>query len=198
MRTGGRSARVREAVLAAVLDQLVVDGPAALSVEAIASAAGVNKTTVYRRWPTLDDLLVDALIEWSHVAIPDPDTGRIDADLLALGREIADQLNTGVGRQIVAVVLTRGLRSAKLRETTRRYFEHQSERTKPVVARAVERGELAADTDTDALLSTFRAPLFYRLVTTGDPIDDDLIAHTTQITLTAARAGLLSTSSRRS
>ena len=192
VRTGGRSARVRDAILTAVLDELAINGYAALSVEAVASRAGVNKTTVYRRWPTLDDLLVDALTTWSYDAIPDLDTGSIDTDLLALGKTLADQLNAGVGRQIVSVVLTAGLRSTQLRDATRRYFGHQAERATPLVAQAIERGELPANTDTNALLTTFRAPLFYRMVTTGDPIDEDLIAHSVRITLTAARAGLLS------
>ena len=192
VRTGGRSARVREAVLSAVLDELNVNGYAALSVEAVASRAGVNKTTIYRRWPTLDDLLVDALTTWSQEAIPGADTGSIEMDLLALGRTLADQLNGGVGRQIAAVVLTAGLRSASLREATRRYFDQQAVRAAPLVTRAIDRGELPANTDTNALLNTFRAPLFYRMVTTGDPIDDGLIAQTTRVTLAAARAGLLS------
>lgn len=192
VRTGGRSARVREAILAAVLDELSVNGYATLSVEAIASRAGVNKTTVYRRWPTLDELLVDALTTWSHDAIPAPDTGGIESDLLALGAILADQLNSGIGHQIVAVVLTAGLRSVPLREATRRYFDHQAERAVPIITRAIDRGELPPSTDTNAVLTTFRAPLFYRMVTTGDPIDEALIAQTTRVTLSAARAGALS------
>jgi AcrR family transcriptional regulator len=192
VRTGGRSARVREAVLSAVLDELNVNGYAGLSVEAVASRAGVNKTTIYRRWPTLDDLLVDALMTWSEDAIPGPDTGSIETDLLALGRTLADQLNGGVGRQIAAVVLTAGLRSAQLRDATRRYFDQQAARAAPLVTQAIERGELPANTDANALLVTFRAPLFYRMVTTGDPIDEGSIAQTTRVTLAAARAGLLS------
>jgi AcrR family transcriptional regulator len=193
VRTGGRSARVREAILAAAFSELIDSGYAAMSVEAVAARAGVNKTTIYRRWPTLDDLLVDALTTWSLEALPDPDTGSIETDLLALGRELADVLNGGVGRQVVALVLTAGLRSAQLRETTRRYFDQQALRATPTVNRAIDRGELPANTDANALLTTFRAPLFYRMVTTGDPIDEDLIAHSARVTLTAARAGLLST-----
>jgi AcrR family transcriptional regulator len=193
VRTGGRSARVREAVLAAVFSELIESGYAALSVEAVASRAGVNKTTIYRRWPTLDDLLVDALTTWSLDAIPPVmDTGSVDTDLLALGRELADLLNGGVGRQVAAFVLTAGLRSDHLREATRRYFDHQALRAIPTVNQAIDRGELPANTDANALLTTFRAPLFYRLVTTGDPIDEELITQAARVALTAARAGLLS------
>jgi AcrR family transcriptional regulator len=192
VRTGGRSARVREAILAAAFGELIDSGYAALSVEAVASRAGVNKTTIYRRWPTLDDLLADALTTWSFEALPIPDTGNIETDLLALGRELADVLNGGVGRQVAAVVLTAGLRSDQLGEATRRYFDLQALRAVPGVNRAIDRGELPAHCDANALLTTFRAPLFYRMVTTGDPIDEDLIAQAARITLTAARAGLLS------
>ena len=192
VRTGGRSARVREAILDAALSELIDGGYAALSVEAVAARAGVNKTTIYRRWPTLDDLLVEALMEWSHDALPAMDTGSVETDLLALGGQLADVLNAGVGRQVVALVLTAGLRSAQLRETTRRYFDHQALRAIPIVNQAIDRGELPADTDANALLTTFRAPLFYRLVTTGDPIDEELITQAARVTLTAARAGLLS------
>ncbi|AQT78878.1 TetR family transcriptional regulator [Mycolicibacterium litorale] len=191
VRTGGRSARVRQAILDAAFAELTEGGYAALSVEAVAARAGVNKTTVYRRWATLDDLLVDALTTWSLEALQVPTTGDIETDLLALGRELAEVLNGGVGRQVVAMILTAGLRSAELSEATRRYFDHQTQRAIPTVERAVERGQLPAECDADALLATFRAPLFYRMVTTGDPIDEELIIRATRVALTAARAGLL-------
>jgi len=192
VRTGGRSARVREAILAATFDELVETGYAALSMEAVATRAGVHKTTVYRRWTTLDDLLLDALTSWSQEALPVPDTGSIDTDLLALGRELAEVLNDGIGRQIAAFVLTSGLRSPRLSEATRRYFDHQALRAVPTVRKAVDRGELPEQCDANALLTTFRAPLFYRMVTTGDRIDEAMITHAVRVALNAARAGLLS------
>jgi hypothetical protein len=100
-------------------------------------------------------------------------------------------LNTGVGRQIAACVLTAGLKSPELGEATRRYFDHQAVRAMPVVRRAVGRGELPGTCDAKKLLTTFRAPLFYRMVTTGDPIDSALIDQSVRVALTAARAGLL-------
>jgi AcrR family transcriptional regulator len=192
VRTGGRSARVRDAILAATFDELVDKGYPALSVEAVAARAGVNKTTVYRRWPTLDDLLVDALTTWSQEALPVPDTGAIETDLLELGREVARVLNEGAGRQIAAFILTAGLQSARLGEATRRYFDQQATRAIPLVRQAIDRGELPATCDADALLTTFRAPLFYRMVTTGDHIDEELITCAVRVALNAARAGLLS------
>ncbi|MGC7322465.1 helix-turn-helix domain-containing protein, partial [Mycobacteroides abscessus subsp. massiliense] len=79
VRTGGRSARVREAILDAAFGELIDRGYAELTMEAVASRAGVNKTTIYRRWPTLEDLLVEALTTWSLEAIPIPETGSIES-----------------------------------------------------------------------------------------------------------------------
>jgi AcrR family transcriptional regulator len=192
VRTGGRSARVREALLAAALNELIVSGYAALRVEAVAARAGVSKTTVYRRWPTLDDLLVDALTTWSQDPIPIPDTGSVETDLLALGRALADLLNDGFGRPIAAVTLSAGLGATALRDAIRHFFDQQCLRGAPLVARAIDRSELPADINTDALLSTFRAPLFYRMLTAGERIDDRLIAQAVRVTLAAARSGSLS------
>ncbi|AWB92971.1 TetR/AcrR family transcriptional regulator [Aeromicrobium chenweiae] len=192
VRTGGRSARVREAVLNAAFSELVESGYAGLSVESVATRAQVNKTTIYRRWSTLDNLLVDALTTWSD-DVPAVDTGSIESDLLALGGHLGRIFNYGPGRQVAAFVLTAGLEGGELREAARRYFDHQTERVLPTVERAIARGEIPADCDPLALLDTFRAPLAYRLVTAGEPVDADLIARATGITLAAARAGLLST-----
>src|SRR6516162_9222771 len=85
-RTGGRSARVREAVLSAVREELMDGGYAALSHIVVARRAGVDPATVYRRWPTRSRLAVDAIIELAENAVPVPDTGRLASDLRMLHR----------------------------------------------------------------------------------------------------------------
>lgn len=191
VRTGGRSARVREAVLSAAFDELIDSGYPAMSVDTIAARAGVNKTTIYRRWPTVEDLLVDALESWS-LDVSVEETGHIETDLLALGGRLSELLNGGVGRQVAAFVLTAGLRSPELHEATRKYFDIQASRARPAIDRAIDRGELPSECDATALLATLRAPLFYRMVTTGEPIDEELVAHAVRLSLAAAHAGLLS------
>jgi AcrR family transcriptional regulator len=191
VRTGGRSARVREAILESTFAELVASGYERLSVEAVAARAGVNKTTVYRRWPTLEDLLIDALTTAApEIAVPN--TGSIETDLLEVGIDLAASLNSGIGRQLAAFVLTGGIRSARLRDATHRYFEAQAARALPSVHQAVIRGELPADCDAETLLATFRAPIFYQLMTTGDPIDESVIERAARLTLMAARAGMTS------
>ena len=80
-RPGGRSARVRTAVLRATLDELAAVGYGDLSFESVAHRAGVHKTTLYRHRPNREALVREALLARSGVTVPIPDTGSLRADL---------------------------------------------------------------------------------------------------------------------
>src|SRR5260221_10727285 len=88
-RTGGRSARVVNEVLAATLEVFAEHGYAGMSVEAVAARAGVNKTTIYRRWPAKVDLLGAALVSLRDEDPEPPDTGSLRSDLLEVLRRLA-------------------------------------------------------------------------------------------------------------
>lgn len=81
-RPGGRSARVREQVLAAVLELLARDGLRGLRYEEVAELAGVHKTSVYRRWPTREALVSEALSDFAERNAALPDTGDLRTDLV--------------------------------------------------------------------------------------------------------------------
>ena len=83
-RPGGRATRVRSAVLDATSMLLSEVGYDQLSVEAVASRAGVHKTTVYRRWPTKPELIAEAALVQAAEAVPIPDTGTLLGDLQTL------------------------------------------------------------------------------------------------------------------
>jgi AcrR family transcriptional regulator len=73
-RPGGRSERVRSAVVMAALEELARGGYSSFSCESVAERAGVNKTTVYRRWGTRENLMLDAMVEGARVSVPILDT----------------------------------------------------------------------------------------------------------------------------
>src|SRR5918994_5565425 len=77
LRLGGRSARVREAVLDAAFAELDEHGYNGFSIEAVARRSGVHKTTIYRRWPTREALLVYALDSRSDRDVQVPNTGSL-------------------------------------------------------------------------------------------------------------------------
>jgi AcrR family transcriptional regulator len=89
-RAGGRSARVVSEVLRATAEELGRVGYLALRVEDVALHAGVNKTTIYRRWPTKADLVSAVLRDAAEGCEAPPDTGAVRDDLLILVGRLAE------------------------------------------------------------------------------------------------------------
>jgi AcrR family transcriptional regulator len=187
----GRGAKVRAAVHAATLAELVDKGYAALSVESVAQRAGVHKTTVYRRWKDRESLLSDTLSEHMAADIPVPDTGTIQTDLLALARSLVQSFTTPIGQAILAAMFTGAAHVPEIAAVRSNVFHDRLAQAEPVVRRAVDRGELPAGTDAAELLKTLAAPIYLRLLITGDPVDDAAAEQAARVTLAAARAGAL-------
>jgi AcrR family transcriptional regulator len=187
----GRGAKVRAAVHAATLAELVDKGYAALSVENVAQRAGVHKTTVYRRWKDRKSLLTDALAEHVAMDIPVPDTGAIETDLRALARSLVQSFTSPAGQAILAAMFTGAAHLPEIAAVRRHVFDDRLTRAEPVVTRAIERGELAGDTDPAELFKTLAAPIYLRLLITADPVDEATADQAVRVTLAAARAGAL-------
>jgi AcrR family transcriptional regulator len=173
-RPGGRSARVRSAVLAAARQRLVSYGYASLNVRDVAREAGVAPTTVYRHWPTVADLAAAAMGDL--VGIPDtiPDTGSVAGDLHALLAKVARLLRHPQVLQILRAVIALDDSTPTAAHLRRTFWRNRVAGASLIVDRAIARGELAPDTDADTLLESLIAPIYLRgLLNLGAP-DDDL------------------------
>ncbi|WP_254392541.1 TetR/AcrR family transcriptional regulator [Streptomyces buecherae] len=189
--TVGRGSRMRAAVLPATLTELATTGYAGLTVEGVAQRAGVHKTTIYRNWKDAPTLVADALTSHFATDIPIPDTGTVAGDLRALARALVASVSTPVGRALITTVLAEAARLPQLADVKRALFDDRFRRAEPVVTRAVERGELPAETDPAELLKTLAAPIYFRLVCTGEPVDEGTADRAAQVALAAARARVL-------
>ncbi|HWL87667.1 MAG TPA: helix-turn-helix domain-containing protein, partial [Polyangiaceae bacterium] len=89
IRRQGRSAEIVELVLENTVEEFGRSGYSGLRVEEIAARSGVNKTTIYRRWPTKDDLVV-AAIQWISPYKRPPNTGSLRTDLLGMLRGMVE------------------------------------------------------------------------------------------------------------
>jgi len=170
-RPGGRSARVRSAVLGATVEILAGEGYEHLSVESVAARAGVHKTTVYRRWPTKADLVADAVRERAQQLVPVPDTGTLAGDLRALARSIAGNIGSDVGTRMARTLIAAAVVSDEIAATQREFWAERFALTGVIVERAIARGELPPRTDARFVLETLIGPLYVRLLLTGEPID---------------------------
>ncbi len=174
-RPGGRSARVRAAVLRATFEELASVGYPALSFEALARRAGVHKTTLYRRWEGKEDLLLDALLEHAGQAVPVPDTGSLRGDLRSLAREIVGNITSPEGEAIVRAISSLQHPEPALREAIDRFWNARFALTGQIVSRAADRGEVPRGTDANDVIESLIAPVYLRLAVTRRPLDDDAV-----------------------
>lgn len=189
--TPGRAGRPRDdrcdrAIVAATAELLAAAGYEALSIEAVAARAGVAKTTVYRRWRTKAQLVADAFVIRAEIRLPRPDTGTLAGDLRSHLANVRDSFATPTGRAVLGL-LTAGEQVAEVRDQLRsRWVPARRAAVAELVAAAVERGEVPPPADLDLAVDLAVAPLYYRLLVSGQVADDDFISG-----LSDAVAGLL-------
>jgi AcrR family transcriptional regulator len=184
-RPGGRSARVRRGVLEATLSALRDHGVAGLSVNDVATRAGVHETSIYRRWGTRDNLIFDAVLNHSERSLPIPDTGSLRQDLLALLDELADYLTSPVGNALAHMMAA--MPADPVPENARaEFWRARRQAVKVVFDRAIERGELPATTDWPLLVEVLSAPLHYRTLVSHEPLDSALHSRLVDLVLNGA------------
>ena len=109
VRPGGRTARVRAAVLRAAGDVLAEQGFAHLDLADVARRAEVGKTTVYRRWGSVTGLVADLLAEMAEESLPRAETGGVLGDLRANARlvrgTLADPRQGALFRAVIAAAM---------------------------------------------------------------------------------------------
>ncbi|MGV4982325.1 TetR/AcrR family transcriptional regulator [Streptomyces sp. NPDC001709] len=186
-RPGGRTARIRGQVLDAVRAELVEHGYDALTVDTVASRAGVHRTTVYRRWRDVGGLLADVFDAAADDDWQPHDTGSLLGDLVALNEELQAALTEQPSA--TEALIAASFRSEEAARALRRFWEDRYTRCEPVVRRAVERGELPAGTHARRLLLAATAPLYHQLVLMHLPPEPGLARHAARSTVLAATAG---------
>ncbi|MFJ9350948.1 TetR/AcrR family transcriptional regulator [Streptomyces sp. NPDC101237] len=119
VRPGGRSARTRDAVHAAVRSLLDASRDGTITVAEVAERSGVHPATLYRRWRTPEGLVLDTLFEELSRRAPLPVTGDLRADALAYTRQLLADLradhNLLLARTLAAAMRTGGLGFEELR-----------------------------------------------------------------------------------
>jgi AcrR family transcriptional regulator len=183
-RPAGGSDAVVHAILSTTLEQLGRRGYAALSIDEVAQAAEVNKTTIYRRWPTKGELVIAAVVASREDQARFVPTGSLRDDLIALLRNKARAISTPRQRAISAAIntLDPSISAALLQELRRRRYTVPRD----VLESAVARGELPPETDTAFLNQLLLAPICYRSLVLRETMSDELIVQTVDTILVGA------------
>ena len=164
-----RSEQAHRAILMATIKLLADHGLAGLTMEAVAAEAGVGKTTIYRRWSTKNDVVIDALA----MLRPDvelPDTGSLRGDLREMTRIQVERLgDTNVPRLIPRIIAESVDEPELHRLIKERAVEPIRDILRTFLRRAIERGEVRDDLDLEAMADMIHAmPVYQVLMTGGD------------------------------
>jgi AcrR family transcriptional regulator len=187
-RPGGRSARVRSAVLKATLDELAESDYASLSLEAVARRAGVNKTSVYRRWGTRENLVLEAMLERGAEQVPIPDTGSLERDLVLYGTAIAAGVRAPEVQAIVRTVASIHDPRSPIVDASRRFWKTRYRMASEMVERAIARGEVPEGTDPRVVVESVVAPIYFRLLMSRQSVGPKFIEDLARFAARAARA----------
>ncbi len=176
MRSPGRprSAETERAILDAAIDLLVDVGFGGMSMEAVATRAGVGKAAIYRRFSSKEQLVVEALRSHSSALVPLVDTGDLRADLLAM-LQGAQRAMAGDDGPVMCAFVSEKARYPELHDEYQRAFvAERRAHVQALIASAVKRGELPPSTDVELFAEFGPAVLAHRLMVGGTEPDADL------------------------
>jgi AcrR family transcriptional regulator len=168
--------RKQQQIFDTTLAMLAEKGYDRLTIEGVAERSGVNKTTVYRWWPSKAALVAEALVEARALEFPAPDTGSFEGDLTDLATGIAELLTTPRSGDIAIAALAASAGHPELAVSVRGFFADRLARERPIFERAVARGELATDTDPMTIVDLIAGAIWLRVVFRGLPADSAFVS----------------------
>lgn len=166
-----RAAARTDAIMRTTLELAQEIGYAKLSIEAVASRAGVGKHTIYRRWPSKGALFLDALLSMNAPDLDYPDTGDVRADLRAQIHAAVDFLArppmAPMFRALIGEAQHDPAVAAALND---RFTRPQAEKTAARLEKARDEGQLSPDFDLDLAMEILSGPLYFRFLITRQPL----------------------------
>ncbi|UOY03518.1 TetR/AcrR family transcriptional regulator [Blastococcus sp. PRF04-17] len=159
-------------IRAAILRLLAEVGYGALTMDAVASEAGVGKATIYRRWRTKQDLVVDTISELNRAEASAPDTGSIEGDLRAMMHQMVGTITGPTGAATLSLLstiphhpaLADAFRNGPLAVWRQAFAE--------MWARAEARGEVRPGLAGSIVAESTSALMVQRWLLTGEPVDE--------------------------
>ncbi len=169
-----RSDRAHQAIITATRELLVERGYPDVTIEGIAARAGVGKQTIYRWWPSRAALVLEAYLSSADVVTPPSAARTVREDVRALLGWLIAVLREPTGGHVVAGLVADIQHDADLAEGFHRdVVPARREAMLAALERGRERGEIRADADLELAVDALHGAVFYRLLLSGEALDDD-------------------------
>jgi AcrR family transcriptional regulator len=183
-----RSAKAHKAILEATTELLLEQGLQSMNMDELAERAGVSKATIYRWWASKELLALDALrAEWETSGpTAERDTGSLRGDLLAQIRPWLRKLNDKPYGRVIAGLVAQAQTDPEFATLYREHFvQPRRDATRPLLLRAIARGEVAAGTDLEVTLDLLYGPIYHRLLHGHAPLNDRFVQQVIDAVITA-------------
>ncbi len=178
-----RDPKTDERIIEAAAKLMRQRGFERMTVDDVAAQAGVGKATVYRRWPSKDDLAVAAMERLYSLEIPEPDTGSIRTDLEESYRSVVRFVGSPEGSAYLKMSIAESVRDERIAALYRRATERAEERARRMFERAIERGEIRPDVDLNCCVQWLGGVIASRAITNRPLPTVDDVPHLVQLTL---------------
>jgi AcrR family transcriptional regulator len=165
-------------ILDATLDVLAETGYDGMTIDMVAARAKAGKATVYRRWASKAELVLDAVacLKSSEIDLDAlPDTGTLRGDLVAMIRP-PSMRDAERKLKVMSGIVSMIARSPEMAEAARTALvEPRAAANRVLLRRAIERGEIDPSCDVERLSTLGPAMAAYRVLMLGLPVDRDFL-----------------------
>lgn len=180
-----RSEEAHQAILDATLALLAEVGFSALTVEGVATRAGVGKATIYRRWASKLPLIVEAFGRLP--ALEEADTGSLEDDLKKMLQSYLQLFNSTPLGTVLPSLAGERAHNPELSELFDPVLKGRRQPLIRALERAVERGELSPELDLELAADVIVGPIAVRLFFTGGKISPRIVGPTVDLALNGLR-----------
>jgi AcrR family transcriptional regulator len=170
-----RNMETQRSILSASYELLLESGFGSVTVEKIAERAQVSKATIYKWWPNKAAVVMDGFLSAATARLPVPDTGSAFQDILEHATNMSQFMRSREGSIFLEIIGEGQVDSALAEAFRTRYIQPRRLEVRHIMNRGLQRGDLEEDLDIDLYTDLIYGPIFYRLLVTGDPIDNDYV-----------------------
>ena len=167
-----RKGTARDRLLKTASKLLHRDGFNGLTMEKVAAASGIAKTTLYRHWPTKAALCMDIYLAEAGRELHDPDTGKVADDLkYVVNTVVRLQTRTVAGPAFLGLIAQAQIDPSSRDAFLAEFAHRRRALTRAIIDRAIERGEIRADVDVDLVIDLLGGATTFRLLQGHAPLN---------------------------
>jgi len=160
-------------ILQAAVEELADVGYGRVTIESIATRAGVGKSTIYRHWPDKLALIADAFETFHEQMVPELGEIPVREAVALLLRHVAEVVVDSTFSRCIPALIEGAERDPRVREFHHRYSAERRQALIDLIARGIERHEISPDIDPQLATTTLLGAIFYRRLMSGRPFDPD-------------------------